>query len=330
MANTKNYSIREMVLDRCLSSGVAYSRPELQDACNRELERRGEKPVSSKVTILNDLNEIQNKFNIVIDQVRRGHTIYYRYHDCGFSIYNSELSDKEYSQLRESLAILKRFDGMPSFEWVDELEARFSTNFTSTPRKIVDFDENKYSQGMEYFSILFDAINNRHCINLRYKSFRLDHDLIVTVHPQLLKEYNNRWFLFCIDDKRKIQSIYALDRIKSIERSNRPYLAADSSLNDYFEDIVGVSSSPETKLETIRLQVSAKLYPYIATKPIHGSQKVVSSDVDKTIIEIEVKPNYELEQLILSYGEGMKVLAPNSFRNKIYGRLVKMLENYQE
>jgi hypothetical protein len=38
MANGKNYSIREQILDQYLSSGHWYSRKQLEEFCNRELE----------------------------------------------------------------------------------------------------------------------------------------------------------------------------------------------------------------------------------------------------------------------------------------------------
>lgn len=330
MANTKNYSTREMIIDRCLSSGEAYSRPQLQDACNRELDRRGEKPVTSKVTILKDLDEIQNKYNVVIDRIRRGHTIYYRYHDRGFSIYNSELSENEYAQLTESLSILKRFEGMPKFEWVDELEARFSSNLTRSNRTIVFFDENKYSTGMEYFSPLFNAISKCQTVKVSYKSFRKKDGQVAIVSPQLLKEYNNRWFLFCIDNNYHTLSIYALDRICGIDKSSQSYITSDIDFDEYFDDIVGVSTTPKSCVEKVLLKVNNSLLPYILTKPLHGSQKMISKDDEGAIMEIEVKPNYELEQMILSLGEGISVLSPTDLRSRIQDRIKAMLDNYED
>ena len=40
MANTKDYAMREMILDRCFSTGKEYTREELMDIVNHELERR--------------------------------------------------------------------------------------------------------------------------------------------------------------------------------------------------------------------------------------------------------------------------------------------------
>jgi hypothetical protein len=45
-------------------------------------------------------------------------------------------------------------------------------------------------------------------------------------------------------------------------------------------------------------------------------------------IVIKVIPNYELESLILSYGENLQVLEPLSFVEKIKIRIEKMKNNY--
>lgn len=68
------------------------------------------------------------------------------------------------------------------------------------------------------------------------------------------------------------------------------------------------------------------LYPYVQTKPLHETQILKKSDADGYEIEIEVRPNYELEQLILSYGDGMAVLTPTALREKIKTKLESSLK----
>lgn len=328
MANTKDYSIREMILDKHLSDGNMYTINELMNFCNDELELRGEAPVNSRSTIHYDLDEISNKYRIVIDSIRKGRQIYYRYRDSSFSIYNQELSEEDFNKLSQTIDILKRFSGLPQFEWIEELDARFSMSFkNSTTSPVVGFDNSKYNKGMEFFTPLFKAISNKYVLNLTYKSFKQPKPVVCCIHPYYLKEYNNRWFLFCLDDKYRNNSIYALDRIVSIERVSKEYILNEEDWNEYFEDMVGVSGR-EKDVEKVQLWVSIDQLPYIKTKPIHGSQKIISHDENGSIIEIEVVLNYELEQLILSFGENVKVLSPGGFRDRMRDRIKKSLENY--
>jgi predicted DNA-binding transcriptional regulator YafY len=52
--------------------------------------------------------------------------------------------------------------------------------------------------------------------------------------------------------------------------------------------------------------------------------------LDTTTFEVKIKVilNYELERLILSYGESVKVVAPQILKEKIKERLLKGWENY--
>jgi hypothetical protein len=57
MPKTKDYSMREMVLDRCFSTGGAYTREELMAEINRELEQRGMMPIQSRKHLFSSYNE---------------------------------------------------------------------------------------------------------------------------------------------------------------------------------------------------------------------------------------------------------------------------------
>lgn len=98
--------------------------------------------------------------------------------------------------------------------------------------------------------------------------------------------------------------------------------------NEYFEDIIGVTRHENVEVQKIILAFDKQTAPYISSKPLHESQKVVLNGEDEFRISIEVIPNYELESLILSFGDRVRVLEPEEFRILIGGRLGKAVENY--
>ena len=58
MANTKNATVREIIIDRCLSDRHGrYSVRDLMAACNRRLEEEKMELVTSTTTIRLDLNK---------------------------------------------------------------------------------------------------------------------------------------------------------------------------------------------------------------------------------------------------------------------------------
>ena len=331
MANVKNGAFREIIIDRCLQSRRGYSTQEIFDKCNDALERRGELPINALNTIRNDIMSIENRWNIVVEQIRIGREIRYRYEDSRFSIFNSPLSETEIAQLSQSVSLLRRFEGMPGFEWVEEMNAHLQTTVSAGLEPVIGFDENKELKGMSFFTPLFKFITRKHTIEITYFPYSKLHSYTSIVHPYYLKEYNQRWFLFALDDKYRKLSVFALDRIESVKKAKQKFVPNTTyDFNYYFDKIVGVSFDTKKESEDVEIWVSKEQLPYTLSKPLHKSQRIIEEHEDgSAILSIHVVPNYELQQLLLSLGENVIVLSPDSLRTKILERIKKNIENYK-
>lgn len=331
MAQVKNALIRQRVIDRCLRSPKLYSVKDMMEKCNVALEADGYKPVTSKVTILKDLDGIQNDFpEAVIVKRKIGRNLYYEYEDKSFSIYNIPLNDDEMAQLAQTISILSKFEGMPNFDWIDDFIERFKStlNIPSTKETIVAFDENFDLKGRNWFAKLFSAIASQQALKIRYQPFDKPEKTYL-FHPYLLKQYNNRWFLFGCVDGYTSPTNFPLDRIQEIEPAGIPYKSNPGiDFNEYFEDMIGVSrrSNEATK---IQIKVDNRRYHYIETKPLHGTQRVIRRDDDGVVIQIEVIINPELLQLLLSYGSSITVLEPQELQRTILEESEKISQKYQ-
>jgi predicted DNA-binding transcriptional regulator YafY len=228
--------------------------------------------------------------------------------------------------------VLLRFRGIPQFEWVNEIFPKLQSVFQDDEQtEIISFDQNEYLIGLDNLPTLYKSITNKSTLNIEYQSFKDNEPRLLTIHPYYLKQFNKRWFLFGLNDKDKLIYNLPLDRIKSISQSSVKYLENKMlDFKEYFEDIVGVSFTPNEKPIKIKLKISNDVAPYILTKPLHGSQKRIESKEDGTIIEIEVIPNIELSQLILSYGDGIEVITPNGFREQFKQAINNMNIIYQK
>jgi len=226
---------------------------------------------------------------------------------------------------------LSRFKGMPQFEWVDEITARLDSGLglSKTSQQIIEFEQNDFLQGLEFITPLYNAILYKKVLNVSYKSFKRDNNQTISFHPYYLKQYKNRWFVFGLNEDFGQITNLALDRIVGIEDTKNVFTPNTTiDFSEYFEDVIGVTLDKEAKLEKIQLKVSSDLYPYIQTKPLHGSQKIKEKRDTFVLIELELIPNYELESLILSYGEGIEVISPQSLRERTRDRVQKTLNNY--
>ena len=122
----------------------------------------------------------------------------------------------------------------------------------------------------------------------------------------------------------------ALDRMMNMQESKSAFIPNTSiDWEEYFEDMIGVTRPENTDLEDVVLHFFGKTGNYIETKPIHGSQKHRRLANQTLEVSLNLLVNYELEHLILSYADSVKVLQPEWLAQKIKGRLELAATNYK-
>jgi predicted DNA-binding transcriptional regulator YafY len=331
MGNNRFAAIRYQVLDRCLRNiHKRYYLDDLVDECNKVLADYGTSV--SKRTVQSDIVQMETnpEHPVTIKKIPDGHAKYYRYENPNDSYFESELTEEEREQLNNVVTMLSRFEGLPMYEWVDEIIARFREEFAldETPEGVVCFQQNAGLTGMEYFSELFDAIVGKNVLNIDYKPFGVKLQSR-EIHPYQLKQYNTRWFLVGAEPaeaERYPYAVLALDRIKRI-RSARNVIYQEQTgmdLEEYFSDVVGVSIMQQSHRDHVVIKATKYAKDYIQTKRLHHSQKVVERGEGYVIFSFDVVLNYEFETLLLGFADQCKILEPVSLRKKILKRVRKI------
>ena len=336
MSINKNAYLRYQVLDKCFSNRYRmFFIDDLLDEINKALEEfNGDGSKVERRQLFDDIKFMESEagFSIPLERIRQGKKVYYRYSEADFSIQNQKISDDEIETINSALMVLLRFRGIPQFEWVNEIFPKLQSAFQDKePTEVISFDQNEFLVGLDKLPTLYKSITNKSALNIEYQSFKETEPKQLQIHPYYLKQFNKRWFLFGLNNKDKLIYNLPLDRIKSISQNSEKYIENTTlDFKEYFEDIVGVSFTPNEKPIKIMLKINNEVTPYILTKPLHGSQKKIESKADATIIEIEVIPNIELRQLILSYGDGIEVISPQSFRLQMKKVIDNMNRTYQK
>ena len=335
MATNKHATIRYHALDRCFGNyGRVFFIEDLLEACNGAIyEFSGIEEGVKKRQLFDDIAfmESEQGWSIPLERIKDGRRVSYRYSDKTFSIGNKGINSSEAEQLRDTLSILSRFKGMPQFEWVEEIQIRLEDTFKLKGSDIssVSFEQNPYLKGLKHFTELFNAIQNKQALEIEYQGFKQDNISNIIFHPWHLKQYNNRWFLFGVNQEYKSLSNLAIDRIISIKHSKETYiLNKDIDFEEYFEDIVGVSLNPNASAEKVLIKINIDSWPYIESKPLHGSQKIVSKTDKEVIIELDLQINHELIAFLFSYMNAIEVIEPKSLRDKFHTISKSIYENY--
>ncbi len=304
LAKNKNAALRYNSLDKCFSN--PYKRfyiENLIDYVSATLSQHyGEDYSVSRRQILDDMAFMRSAegFLAPIASKKDGKRAYYRYEVPGYSIHKQFLTQEEEAQLKDTLKVLSQIKALSGMNWIGSVAARIFSGLDFDHRRttVISFEENEYLSGLDYVYPLFNYIINKRCLSIEYKPFKSKSIEKLLISPSYLKQYNTRWFLFGVNHKLKTLQNLALDRIISVNANQECYLDCHVNFDEYFDDIIGVTSMENVSVEEIKIKLSDSILPYVRSKPIHGSQLIK----DK-LLTLKVKPNYELESLILSFGE---------------------------
>ena len=255
---------------------------------------------------------------------------YYRYSDRNFSIYKNELSREELQSLRSTIEMLHKYCGGQANAWLNEVISKLECKFEmrGNTENLVSFAQNEQLKGLEYLSHIIEATTIHKALTLKYCTHKGE-EFEGIIHPYFVKQYNNRWFLFGLDDVSDKLVNRALDRIIKIKDAEVKFKENDKfDFAHYFDDIVGVSVPYAEEMpvkEEIVLKFSKERYPYVLSKPLHRTQDPI--DEVNCLVSINVIPTRELDQQILSYGPDVEVVSPEWYRNQIFK---KIEENYNK
>lgn len=264
-----------------------------------------------------------------------------RYANPAFSIFKKEMSDDEVYLLREALSLLGQFDGLPNLDRLEGLRLGLGSN--RNEKQIISFTKNPL-ENSNLLGELFTAISQKQVIELHYHVFsKPNEDLQINLNPYLLKEYNRRWYLFAETETGSKLLNFSLDRIdKCIALPSHKYRDYEGDINEWFNDIIGVTVLDKSPVYKIIFWVSDSSKDYVMTKPLHDSQRVLSMDEthilqnkfpflkDGVFFRMDCKRNYELIRELTSFGENLLVIEPKDIQNEIYEKISLLNNNYNK
>ena len=337
MPINRNALIRYRTIDQCLQNRYKkWTLDDLIGACADALyEYQGINTGVSRRTVQADMEMMRsNKLGyeapiIVVDKK------YYTYADKTYSITNIPLNNQDMQVLGEVAGLLQQFKGFNHFadlnEMVSKLEDKIYTQKTQSA-PVIDFEKNDNLKGLEWIEVIRKAIVAKKTLCISYQSFKAKQPSTNCFSAYLLKEYRNRWFVLGVSHQRHSPLLnLALDRIQAIEEEHTEAYRENTSINlaTYYDDVLGVTKSPGQRDTEVVFWIDNANAPYIITKPMHHTQKLLKEEEGGKIFSIRVILNFELERELLGFGPKLKVLGPRILVKQIKEQLIRSLEHYK-
>ncbi|MCK8493359.1 WYL domain-containing protein [Spirosoma sp. RP8] len=316
-----------------------YSKQKLFDLCR---DKCGIRSISSLEKDIQRLRE-DHDAPIAYDKRRNG----YYYTDPQFRLLRLMLSPDDMEALDYAREVLTATQGASvagelanalqkvrqSLDIIREVKTEGLT------RRVVYVEERVLGGNRHYVPVLIRAINQNRQIAFRYRKHETavaEPDGLAEVpkrralHPILLREVADSWYVIGYDEPTGKERTFALDRMSDLEITDEACAVPPdvlTNVSELFEHIYGITDS-SGPVEEVVLSFSPLFGRYVKAKPIHQTQEVIRDTDTECVVRLRLAPNRDLLMHLRSYGEHVAVLQPASLAQAIKESLMATLARY--
>ena len=293
----------------------------LDELTEKLIEDLGFDSLSSR-TVQADIKYLEDYYNAEFKKIKKGNKTIWLYKEANFSIDDLPIDEGEVMLLKEAVEIISALKAFPIAKDLQEVVSKLEQrgNLLIAPvNKIIQFETNELTRGREHLVNIYVAVKEETVLQITYQKFTSDTKREFLIHPYLLKEYRNRWYVVCLIHGKNDITTFALDRIIKIKNSSESYQPNTYfEPEKYFNNVIGIDRKKEDKPVKIKIKVAEKQVAYFNTQPLHHTQKAAKPDKDGSVLmEYNLIINLELKQLLLSYAGSIKVVEPAELKKEI-------------
>ena len=333
----KNALLRYRVIDRAIRNNYNPfpSKEQLRQACEEEIFGSLEGEHICHSTIEKDLFAMRMEHDapIVYSKKHRG----YFYSDESYSLEDVPLTEKDISAIKAASTILQQFKstslfGQYQFAIGKILDrAVLSKDQTNTKEEeVIQFEALPTVRGNEHLEPLLECIRSKKVIQFNYYNFVKNEHSVRRVHPYLLKEYRNRWYLIGKSEIKNKIITFGLDRISHIINIEQTFTIDNSfSPDNFFKHSIGITVYDQLP-QKIVIQTHSILAKYLESQPLHHSQVFEKLTTEGNhVFSFFLLPTYELKMQLLGFGKEVKILEPKDLQKEIIENTKEIIKQYQ-
>lgn len=244
----------------------------------------------------------------------------YEYTDPNYSLIGIALKQEEIDTIAEAVDLIQIIGGSRiSDKFNHAVEKLLSATAEcrqsqEQKRKVLQTMTPPVSRGFEYFDLFYEACKERIPTSILHFSYNKRSFIHTILHPFLIKEFDNRWYVIGYSEKHDSVRTFGLDRVNKPLKVIKNFKTVNpTELNAYLNDVYGVFPIPEAKKEIVKISANQLATHYYQAYPLHKSQQIKKKGSGSSEITFELIPSVELARYFLSQGNQVRILSPNWF-----------------
>lgn len=330
MANSKHAHIRYNILDFCFRN-KSFTFSEMLAYVNDKIAGVYPGEGISVRTLREDIKVFRDKkegFGAPLPENIR----ILRYTNTNFSIAQKPLLNYELELIEAAQQLLQRFENHPKYNRLSEALIKFQDDEDelSDTFKVLFYDHNEDYKGIKHLKPFYLAIKKKYAMQITFRGFKDKLDSTFEFHPHILKQYNNRWFVFGLNNTSDIKewSIPLDQRLIKFEvLEDATYLKTEVDWETFFRNMVGVVRPKDAEIVKVVLRFYNGREHYFKTKPFQPDFEEFFENDKQNQVWFKTIINRELVQQLLSYGKDVEILEPEILKMQMKDH-TEIMKNY--
>ena len=317
MPINKNAFKRYKVIDMLLRNNMRRcpTLEELTEMCKEKLDLRR----LSTETIRKDIEHMREPqpsgFDAPIsyNKIKRG----YEYLDADFVFGGVSLNDSDVGAIKESIDLIRSIGGSRVGEkFNNAMEKILSTILEEFPDgtnklSFLQTMTPPKSRGFEHFDLFYNACRSKTPVSFVHYNYNKRCFKANTIHPFLIKEFENKWYIIGYSEKHRTRRTFGMDRIFAPFLLKKSFVTVDKAIKQSeASDLYGVFPILNQKKQRIKIRINDLITNYFEAYPIHESQKIEKEPDGFSIVTFQLVPTMELTRLFLSHGKTLEIVQP--------------------
>lgn len=185
--------------------------------------------------------------------------------------------------------------------------------------------------GGELLQQVIDAMKGERQVSITYRRYGAEAQSIFTLAPYCVKLFHQRWYLLGQFLGSHKLGIFAFDRIADVKVEDEKFTIDDDfDAADYFCDSYGIVVDSHIEVQRIVLRAYGSERFYMRDLPLHHSQRVINTTDEYTDFELKLRPTSDFKAHLLSRGQWVEVLAPQSLADEIVTWHQEAIDRYKK
>ena len=174
------------------------------------------------------------------------------------------------------------------------------------------------------------AMKESRQLSIIYHRYSAPNSKIYTIDPYCMKLFRQRWYLLGKLSNGYL-STFSLDRIEEVHFLDTKYkVPQDFDGAEYFHNSYGMLTDDNMAVERIVIRAYGYEPYYLRDLPLHHSQREIVTTEEYTDFELQLKPTSDFKAKLLSRGQWIEVLEPQSLADEIVEWHQNAIDRYKK